>query len=892
MRRRLGRLRRLAVRAAASIVLAGLLIRATHGQPPPSPRPAGPAPLARYFPRKDLVVYAEFDGLDAHRDAWTKSAAYRLLTETTTGAMLEQSAARLIDQLTISVGSPVPANGRELVALGKHLMLSGFAVGINRAGGEGLPRCLGLVIRGGARDVPRTTFERFLRAGVTPRSRIRPVEKPGGRTVQVLEQTPGRATAWWSEGDDLVVSLVSSSGVDAILGALDGREPSAVDHPTRLALKKGEDASGFDPVGLAFFDMAALPPLPREAAGLGLDRIERFDYRWGFHGTAIQSILGAVVPSPRAGIPALFDQPTFDVRHLPPLPGGLSGFTVFSLDALRLYDQADAAIRVIDPRATQPLGAINAMVKGFGGLNLRDDLLAHLGSRVVLYTVPTRINAPPNVLAGVAHALAFAPRSSVVIEVKDPKGIERALEAIARELNKPVPVAPDQGSTFSLSLNMGSMQRMKGPDVGYVFPPSSSFTFPMGMRQTMLLGRKTLVWGMSPVTARRARDLAERPDAQGLPPGDPLAAALDNLPGRLTFLSVSDERQSILPDVLVSVPNLIDLPTAMESLAVIGFEFGVDLTGLRAFPSEVPPAVDPFQSAPPTPAVPATGKPPGGRDPAPTPAFDPELIPEPDDLRPFLSTSVSVLAVDERGIRFISREALPTINPATMVPVALAMLVPALNASRIAAQRAQSVNSLKQIGLAMQGFHDPNGHFPADIRGKDGKPLLSWRVRLLPFLEQQALFNEFKLDEPWDGPHNKPLLERMPSAFAIPGATAVPGMTFYRGISGKHALFDPMVPEGVKMESITDGTSNTIAAVEARQAVPWTRPETEIPFDESLKPEQLQPLRDALGGHADGGFNVLFCDGSVRFIKDTINLTILRLLITRDVGEVVSASAF
>src|SRR5205085_10489867 len=94
------------------------------------------------------------------------------------------------------------------------------------------------------------------------------------------------------------------------------------------------------------------------------------------------------------------------------------------------------------------------------------------------------------------------------------------------------------------------------------------------------------------------------------------------------------------------------------------------------------------------------------------PAFDPELVPEPDSLRPFLFPSVSALAVDDQGIRFLSREAFPTINPATAVPVAIAMLVPAVHSSRLAAQRAQSVNNLKQIGLAMHNFLSANNHFP------------------------------------------------------------------------------------------------------------------------------------------------------------------------------------
>ena len=92
--------------------------------------------------------------------------------------------------------------------------------------------------------------------------------------------------------------------------------------------------------------------------------------------------------------------------------------------------------------------------------------------------------------------------------------------------------------------------------------------------------------------------------------------------------------------------------------------------------------------------------------------------------------------------------------------------------NQLSRQRAdrQSTNNLKQIGLALHNFRSANDHFPADIRGKDGKPLLSWRVAILPFIEQQALFNEFHLDEPWDSTHNKTLIEHMPATSRCPAA--------------------------------------------------------------------------------------------------------------------------
>src|SRR5262249_59136399 len=96
--------------------------------------------------------------------------------------------------------------------------------------------------------------------------------------------------------------------------------------------------------------------------------------------------------------------------------------------------------------------------------------------------------------------------------------------------------------------------------------------------------------------------------------------------------------------------------------------------------------------------------------------------------------SVTALAVDDQGIRLLTRESFPTINPATAVPIAIAMLVPAAQTSHVASLRAQSVNNLKQIGLAIANFESANGRFPADVRSPDGKPLLSGRVRLLPSL--------------------------------------------------------------------------------------------------------------------------------------------------------------
>jgi len=124
-----------------------------------------------------------------------------------------------------------------------------------------------------------------------------------------------------------------------------------------------------------------------------------------------------------------------------------------------------------------------------------------------------------------------------------------------------------------------------------------------------------------------------------------------------------------------------------------------------------------------------------------------------------------------------------SISEREQTELALRLLAAPLQAARTAAGRSQSMNNLKQIGLAMHNYHDTHGRFsPQAIRSKDGKPLLSWRVAILPFLDAEALYKEFHLDEPWDSEHNKKLIERMPAALASPALgdeRRAKGMTSY-----------------------------------------------------------------------------------------------------------------
>jgi hypothetical protein len=176
---------------------------------------------------------------------------------------------------------------------------------------------------------------------------------------------------------------------------------------------------------------------------------------------------------------------------------------------------------------------------------------------------------------------------------------------------------------------------------------------------------------------------------------------------------------------------------------------------------------------------------------------------------------------------------------------------------------------MKQIMLAMHSFHDSNNSFPAGIADKSGKAGLSWRVALLPYLEQGALYKQFKLDEPWDSEHNKALIPKMPKVYAPP-RTDTYGYTFIRGFTGQGTWIPPaslkgqpgQVLRGVGFVGITDGTSNTILVAEAYEPVIWTKPD-EVQFTPGMAPR--------LGGVFASGAVVGMGDGSTRFIRPSVS---------------------
>jgi hypothetical protein len=203
------------------------------------------------------------------------------------------------------------------------------------------------------------------------------------------------------------------------------------------------------------------------------------------------------------------------------------------------------------------------------------------------------------------------------------------------------------------------------------------------------------------------------------------------------------------------------------------------------------------------------------------------------------------------------------------------------------ADRKRSQNNLKQIALAFHNYDAAYGAFPGPaIYSKEGKALLSWRVAILPFIEQGTLYKTFRFDEAWDSAHNKKLLKKMPKIYGLPKVKVSPEYgTFYRVFTGPDTPFNPATTKrgqasiGLPITRIVDGTSNTFLVVEAGEAVPWSKPDELVYHARKLVPR--------LGGLFREGFHAAYADGSVKFIDPKIKEKLLRALITHAGGEVV-----
>jgi hypothetical protein len=183
----------------------------------------------------------------------------------------------------------------------------------------------------------------------------------------------------------------------------------------------------------------------------------------------------------------------------------------------------------------------------------------------------------------------------------------------------------------------------------------------------------------------------------------------------------------------------------------------------------------------------------------------------------------------------------------------------------------EKVNDLKQIGIALYTYAAANGGFPpAAITNSSGKRLLSWRVAILPYIEQERVYKSIHLDESWDSPHNRQFLKYRFNTFGSDSN----GRTTVRAFAGSGMGME--WNRRVALSEFKDGTSNTVLVVNASEGVEWTKPD-ELDFDNSAT--------IALGQQNESFRYVLFADGAVKPVPKTLSPAEWKALATRAGGE-------
>jgi len=423
--------------------------------------PSAPVPLGRFVPKENLILYVEFAGLSATTTSWKNTAAYRMLNDTPLGAMMEDVTTQLLEK-ALSLYPNRKLSGGELVTLLKHSAQSGWVVAIhgNPKSTDGPLRGT-VIVRGAAGKEFRTLSARtmgWMMGDVKPR-----IERKLGRTLVVV---PGAAPAaatpetgaaaaapsagwnWWAEKDDLAISFPGPTSADAVIAALEGKTPSAMDHPLIQAISKPE--GGFQPVCFAFADTANCPAIPTRLTELlhtmGAEwGVERIDARLGFDGDALVTVGRIVAPKPRKGPLAAFDQPTFEKTAVLPLPAGVDSFVALSVSPANLLETLSVA-DTSDTVKTQVEELAKAIRRG-GKIDIEKDLLAHLGPKMVLFLAPERSAAANdesvesalkkglNLLGLTSAVQSLLPKLTLVAEVDNPDSFGKALDAVIIALN-------------------------------------------------------------------------------------------------------------------------------------------------------------------------------------------------------------------------------------------------------------------------------------------------------------------------------------------------------------------------------------------------------------------------------------------------------------------------
>jgi prepilin-type processing-associated H-X9-DG protein len=858
--------------------------------------PAGKAVAVETLLPANSIVYVGATGKDAQKEAWEQTAAHDALYKTGLMAVIEKTLTSLGAQ------APQDEQMKALQKAGEYVQNKGFSVAIAlpnpAAGGPPIPSVT-VVLHEGA--VLEAGLNEMLKENAPPDIQINEQTIEGRKVTSIpIPDVPlPIEVSWWSEGPHLVITAGIGAAQTAINVAT-GKSPNITADPNWKKYNAGN--ADFDVAFVGWFDFGSLrkqfgeiqiplppigggfgPPVPETAPADEAASADEGDSEAAFgplradqvallqQGPKLIKIndvlkalgldtVGSIVS--RSGFKgrALWSETTLEA------PGPRRGLLAY-------WDQKPITLNDLPPLPFGHTGFYACSVDWSKFYDTTVTLVrdvAKLGPEEIAVQVEGGVQNLPLIIGFDPKVELFDPLGNVFCCYSDTRqgilGLGAGVviqvddaDTLRQTVMNLIGMATEQLSAEELTITTTKKQ---GRDIvtlqiaGGMFNPSFA------------IDDDWLAIGLFPQTVE-AFYLRVDGKLTNWKPTRSYEQSLAAMPQEFTSISASDPRKG--------VRFLMGLaPMLMPAINAGIKEFGIPGTeGLQIEFSvaDLPPA---------------------------------ELVARP------LFPNVSTCTADENGLKWTSRNSLPSIpfvgsvTGLATVGVVVALLLPAIQQARGAARRSVSINNLKQMGLALHNYHDVHRSFPQGTHpNEDLKPekRLSWQANILPYLDQAPLYQQIDFDEAWDSDANKGLMNTKLQVFQNPGTKVEKepkhGTTHYVGIAGigKNAASLPITDKNAGvfgynrktgLRDITDGSSNTLMVSEASKSFgAWGAGGVGTIRGFVKKPYINGP--DGIGGPSRGGCNMLFCDGAVRFISENIDPTVLENLARMHDGNVIPA---
>lgn len=809
-------------------------------------QPAPPTVAPSSLVPKDSVLFVQFDGVNAHMPAIKETAQWQAFDD----SGLRERVFDILEMLA-STGGPDAARlaRTALDSLHQH----GMSLGIAMTAADdpvGLSP-YGVLVFHGAGDLKHDLISMLFELDDSMRRNIETRTK-AGRQISVAippnAPMPGLEVALWTEGEHLVLAAGVNAS-DRVIATLQGSAPNITEHPLYGTIRAEQD---FTVSQLGWIDIQAmlgslevlpLPPLPngeqmdlREIlAVLGLANLEAVTMGSGHRGNATWDQFQVIAPEPRTGILALMNQRHMTLSELPPLPPTTDAFLAATFDIRNAVDTILETTRnglaLVEPQGVAQFDqGLEQFTQMLG--EPRDVLSSGLGDVFCLYSEPGML------------PFGFSP--VLTASVRDRQVLTGSLDMLSQMLQS----VPD--------LEEVTIRKQK-KDYGTVY----TIVVPnIPLIPTILVSDD---WFLVSLTPGAAQALVKR-QAGDLPSWSPSAEhqeAMADLPASFSSLMVMDPRPGYTQLMSFVPMGLALLETTL--LPALSKESGVPL------------------SMP----------------------FDTDDMPIPDQITGPLFPNVSVGFANSAGSSSLSRSSVPVmpvggVGSTAVVPVLVALLLPAVQQAREAARRTQSRNNLKQIGLAMHNSHDVYGSFPSGTvqnENLDPEQRLGWAVSILPYIEEANTYNRIEMAAGWEDQDDFVTAAVIPS-YLNPSMSRFGesgGQIDYLGVAGigpDAATLENNDPNtGIfgydrqtRLRDITDGTSNTVMVADSAEPNAYIQGYLTI---SGFSEEPYIGGPDGFGAVHSGGMNSLFADGSVRFISEFVDPTVIEAVATKGGGEVV-----